>query len=78
MSKSIEEIDVYKELSPEDFLLLFEQVPLLDTEVQELNEFYFPFYKKMLECNVIPETAWVATRNVFIVKNSEISKRYIK
>jgi len=68
--KSIEEINVNEKLSSDDFLTLFKQVELNVEEQEELKTDYYKMYELFLDSNVSPVSAWVAVRNIFIVKKS--------
>ena len=69
-----EKIDPTTVLSLEEFLILFSKLPLLEEEKRTLPE-YYEMYSTFLNADVNPADAWVATRNVFIVKNMQIGER---
>ena len=71
-----EEIDPTKTLELEDFITLFSRLPLDEEEHRSLGE-YYQMYETFLKADVSPENSWVATRNVFIVKNPKIGERII-
>ena len=73
--KTYEEIDPHEFLIKEDFVKLFSPLPLLDNEMLELQNEYYSIYTKFIEGGVNPETSWLATRNIFIVKNNQIKQR---
>lgn len=72
--KTWNEINVEEVLSLEDFLMLFSKAPLLDEERAELPE-YHKVYETFVGAEVKPKDAWVATRNIFVVKNMQIGDR---
>ena len=73
--KTIEEIDVVNEhLNFEDFSTLFKDLPLTKEERLELVD-YFKMYKTFLGSGVNPENSWVATKNLYVIKNPQISER---
>ena len=75
----IKKIDPTQPLSQEDFCELFEQVPLNEQERQDVKEIYWGIYQVCLENeDVSPTTAWLATRNTFLVKESQIKERMEK
>jgi len=73
--KSWDEINVDEIMPLEDFLILFGHLPLLEEEKQELTDFYYPMYTTFLTSEVNPADAWIATRNVFTIKNQQIAER---
>ena len=75
MAKTIEEIDVYKRITQEEFMTLFSPIPLLENEKKELELFYYDMYCAFLDSEVKPDQAWLAVKNVFIVKNPQIGTR---
>lgn len=72
--KTWEEIDVNQVLSFEDFFTLFKKLPLTEEESAEIID-YYKIYATFLEANVLPEIAWISTRNIFIIKNQQIADR---
>ena len=73
--KTIEELDIDTPLLLEEFLLLFSHLPLTDEEKRELNEVYFKMYITFLEAETSPKDSWLATKNIFIIKNQQIAER---
>jgi len=73
--KTIKEINVYERLTQEEFCTLFSTIPLLENEKEELKLFYYDMYCTFLDSEVKPDQAWLATKNVFIVKNPQIGNR---
>lgn len=70
------DIDPKKSLSKEDFSELFEQLPLTEEERGRVKEIYWQIYSLCLNHpEVPPEEAWLATRNTFIAKETQIKKR---
>lgn len=69
-----DEINPSKILTFEDFNLLFSPLPLNEEEKRALPE-YFQMYTTFLSADVSPKNSWIATRNVFIVKNAQIGER---
>jgi len=76
--KTWDEINVCEKLSLEDFLVLFEHLPLTKEEKSELNESYYPMYKSFLDAEVEPKESWIAIRNIFVIKNKQIARRLEK
>ena len=75
-SKSFDDVDVTKPMSFDDFWLLFYHLPLTDEEKISLKTEYFVMYELFLKNDVAPETAWLAVRNVFVMKmGDEMIKR---
>lgn len=72
--KTWEKINVEKKLSLEDFLTLFSKLPLLPEEKEELPN-YHVIYETFLLSEVSPKDAWIATRNIFAIKNQQIAER---
>jgi hypothetical protein len=72
--KTWDEIDIEKVLIFEDFVTLFERLPLNEKEKKELYD-YFQIYEIFLDADVSPKESWTATKNIFIMKNSEIATR---
>ena len=69
-------IDPTKPLSLEEFCQLFEQLPLNDIERKYVKEIYWGIYEICLKNpEVSPTEAWVATKNTFILKESQIKER---
>jgi len=67
-------IDVNSKLDKEDFIFLFSHLSLLPAEEKEIREEYWQIYLKFTEfCE--PQTAWLATRNIFVFKNPQIGDR---
>jgi hypothetical protein len=77
--KTFNEIDVFQELSYEDFQILFngQQLPLNESEKLSIEKEYYPMYKMFFDAGVGAEGSWLAIRNLFIMKNSQIAKRII-
>ena len=72
--KTWEEIDVNEKIAFEEFYTLFSKVPLTQEEKDGLYE-YYQMYEKFIEADVKPADAWVAVRNVFVIKNPQIADR---
>jgi len=66
--KTWEEINVNEPLPIEDFTTLFSRLPLSDTETHQITEELYPIYQRFLECGVIAEEAWIAVKNIFVLK----------
>lgn len=62
-------------LSQEQFYKLFEHLPLNDTEKESVKNDYWNIYKAFVKNDVSSESAWLATRNIFAIKESQISDR---
>lgn len=74
--RSFDDVDVTKPMLFDDFWILFSHLPLTDEEKISLKTEYFEIYELFLNNDVAPETAWLATRNMFVMKmGDEISKR---
>jgi hypothetical protein len=73
--KTFEEIDVYKVLTLEDFITLFAHLPLTEEEKIDVKTNYYTFYKLFIDSGVDPGQAWLAVKNIFIIKNQQIAKR---
>jgi len=72
---AIDLVDVKIKMSFEDFFILFSNLPLNEKEKLELKD-YYTIYELFISNGVEPETSWVATKNIFIVKKGpEIQKR---
>jgi len=72
--KTWDEINVEEKLSLEDFLTLFSKAPLLSEERETLPD-YYAIYETFLLGEVTSKDAWVATRNIFVIKNQQIGER---
>ena len=73
--KSWDEIDVNEVLIFEDFCTLFEErISLNEEEKSSLVE-YYEMYEIFLHAEVRPIEAWIATRNIFVIKNMQIAER---
>ncbi len=73
---TLEQIDVTKPLSKEDFLALFDnQLPLTNAEKEKVLNVYFPTYATFYSAGVDPENSWVAVRNLFISQETQIRER---
>lgn len=72
--KTWEEINVNELLSLEDFLTLFQNLPLNEEEKFELEGFH-KIYLAFIGAEVKPQDAWIAVRNIFAVKNKQIGDR---
>jgi hypothetical protein len=72
--KTWDEINVDEVLPLEDFLTLFQNLPLNEEEKFELEGFH-KVYMTFLGAEVTPKDAWIATRNIFVVKNKQIGDR---
>ena len=69
-------IDPTKPLTQEDFCELFEQVPLNEEERADVKEIYWGIYNVCLEHpDFSPTDAWLATRNTFMAKETQIKER---
>ena len=76
MIEKKKKIDPTQPLSHEDFCELFEQVPLNDQERKDVKEIYWGIYTVCLEHpEITPTTAWLATRNTFMAKETQIKER---
>jgi len=72
----IRKIDPTKPLNRKDFCHLFEQVPLNEEERNDVKEMYWGIYGVCLgNADVSPSEAWLATRNTFIAKETQIKER---
>jgi hypothetical protein len=72
----MEKIDPTKPLSIGEFCQLFEQVPLNDKERKDVKEIYWGIYEICLNNpEVTPTEAWLAARNTFIIKETQIAER---
>ena len=74
-TKRWESIDPTRLMNKEDFMFLYNHLPLNDSEKSALETEYFPAYEKFIEAGVDPKTSWLATRNLFINKNQQIGNR---
>ena len=72
--KTWEEINIEEKLCLEDFLVLFSQTPLLPEEREELPNYHI-VYETFLLGEIKPKDAWIATRNIFVMKNMQIGER---
>jgi len=70
----MKKIDPTKELNIENFCELFEQVPLNNKERKDIKEIYWELYQLCIQ-HVEPSQAWLATRNTFIAKETQIKER---
>ena len=69
-------IDPTNSLTLEHFCELFEQLPLNDKERSDIKEIYWGVYSVCLQHpEVPPAEAWLATRNTFIAKETQIKER---
>lgn len=76
--KTIEEINIETSLEIKDFFTLFElQLPLNEEEKYSLHE-YYKMYNTFLDSEVNPKDAWLAIKNIFIIKNQQIKERIYK
>jgi hypothetical protein len=75
--KSLEKINVQLPLSIEDFIAIFDhiQVPLTQEEKDRVKNEYFQMYTLFLSNETVPETAFIAVRNLFALKESQIGAR---
>ena len=72
-------INPEKALSKKHFCELFDQLPLNDEEQEQIKTEYWGVYKIFLSQNdVDPQTAWLATKNIFIIKEPQIGERVKK
>lgn len=72
----MKKIDPTQPLSQDDFCELFEQVPLNEEERKDIKEIYWGIYQVCLSNeDVSPTEAWLATRNTFIAKETQIKER---
>jgi hypothetical protein len=74
-TKEWKKVNPLEVMTKSDFLTLFEHLPLNLKEKERLNTEYWDMYVKFLDSNVKPQVAWEATRNLFILKESQIGKR---
>jgi hypothetical protein len=72
--KTWDEINVDEVLPLEDFLTLFQNLPLTEEEKFDL-EGYHKIYLQFIGAEVKSKDAWIATRNIFVVKNMQIGDR---
>lgn len=72
--KTWEEINVDEILPFEDFFTLFGQLPLTEEEKTDLAG-YHQIYEAFVNAEVKPKDAWIAVRNIFVVKNKQIGER---
>jgi len=70
-----EKIDPTKKLTKKDFETLFSHLPLNLYEKERLRSEYWPAYEKFIEAGVDPKTSWIATKNLFVKKESQIGER---
>jgi hypothetical protein len=75
--KSLDEINVSLPLSIEDFITIFNhiQVPLTPEEKDRVKNEYFQMYTLFLINETVPETAFIAIKNLFALKESQIGAR---
>jgi hypothetical protein len=74
-NKKWNEINVEQNLCIEDFCQLFtEKLPLNEEEKLSLNGYYM-IYETFIDADVKPIDAWIATRNLFGIKNQQIKER---
>jgi hypothetical protein len=73
--KTIAEIDPTLPLSKKDFMTLFSHLPLLPDEKDRLRNDYFKIYETFVDADTEPTNAWLATRNIFLVKETQIGDR---
>ena len=73
--KTISEINPKLQMSKEDFIVLFLHLPLVADEKARLESDYFKMYQTFLENETEPIDAWLATRNIFLMKEQQIGAR---
>lgn len=73
--KTVAEIDPTLKMEREDFLTLFEHLPLTEEEQKKVEDEYYPMYVTFLESGTEPITSWLATRNIFTVQQAQIAER---
>lgn len=74
--KNLEEIDITKPISKEDFYTIFEsQLPLNQEEKIKIKESYFPLYIMFITNGVEPAQAFDATKNIFYSQETQLKKR---
>jgi len=72
-------IDPTQPLTQKDFCELFEQVPLNEQERKDIKEIYWGIYSVCLDHEEVSATdAWLATKNTFIAKETQIKERIDK
>ena len=72
--KTIEEINIETKMSEDDFKVLFSNLPLNEEEQASLTE-YYQIYAAFINASVSPQDSWIATRNIFIMKNQQLKDR---
>jgi len=72
--KTWEEINIKEPLCSNDFNTLFNNLPLNKKEIKELDN-YYAMYITFIQNEVNPEIAWLAIRNMFIIKNQQLHDR---
>ena len=73
--KTVQEIDPKKEMDLDDFLVLFSHLPLNEAEVQSLEENYYNMYQLFIAAGTEPVDAWLATRNTFTARETQVGQR---
>ena len=72
----VRKIDPTQSLNLEDFCHLFEQLPLNEEERSDIKEMYWGIYQVCLANEDVTATdAWLATKNTFIAKETQIKER---
>jgi hypothetical protein len=72
--KTIEEINIKNKMSEDDFKVLFSNLPLNEEEQASLTE-YYQMYTTFITADVTPNDSWLATRNIFFMKNQQLKDR---
>ena len=77
--RTIEDIDITKPITKEDFCMIFEsQLSLTEDEKIKIQENYFPMYALFVTNGVEPAQAFDATKHVFYSQETQIKERYEK
>lgn len=73
--KTIAEIDVTKRISKIEFATLFAHLPTNAEEKKKIKGEYYDMYEAFIQSETEPVTAWIATRNIFLLKEKQIGDR---
>lgn len=72
-------IDPTKKLIKSHFCELFDQLPLNDQEKDDVKNIYWQLYLVCINNpEVTPTEAWLATKNMFIAKETQVGERINK
>ncbi len=77
-TKTWEKINPKEKMSKIEFEHLFAHLPLDLMEKEKIGTEYWGMYLKFIEAEVPAETAWLATKNLFINKEKQIASRIKK